>query len=72
MMLIGRYVRRSRLLAQMTQQQLADQAGVSQSMVSRLERGVEPAVEAARLVQVVRPLARLFPLGACPHDHNCA
>ena len=72
MLLIGRYVRRSRLLAPMTQQQLADQAGGSQSMVSRLERGVEPAVEAARLVQVVRPLARLFPLGACPHDHNCA
>jgi transcriptional regulator with XRE-family HTH domain len=72
MILLGRYVRRSRLLADLSQRQLAAMAGVSQSMVSRVERGVEPAVEVARLIALVRPLARLFPFGACPHDHNCA
>jgi len=70
--LIGRYIRRSRLLAEMTQQQLADAAGVSQSMVSRAERGIAPAMGAGRLVRLVQPLARLFPFGVCPHDHNCA
>ncbi len=70
--LLGRYLRRSRQLAGMTQQQLADAAGVSQSMVSRLERGIGPALEVGRLLRTVQPLARLFPLGTCPHDHSCA
>ena len=70
--LLGRYLRRSRLLAEMTQQQLADAAGVSQSMVSRAERGAAPGMEVARLLRLIQPLARMFPLGACPHDHNCA
>ena len=70
--LLGRYIRRSRRLTGMTQQQLADKAGVSQSMVSRIERGLEPAAPAARLIRLLQPLARFFPLGVCPHDHNCA
>jgi transcriptional regulator with XRE-family HTH domain len=70
--LLGRYLRRSRLLAQLSQQQLADKAGVSQSMVSRVERGVAPAAGVVRLVRMVQPLARLFPFGVCPHDHSCS
>lgn len=69
--LMGRYIRRSRLLAGLTQQQLADAACVSQSMVSRAERGVAPDIPTARLIQLVQPLARFFPFGVCPHDHNC-
>src|SRR4051795_8031507 len=69
--LLGRYIRRSRVLAGMTQRQLAAAAGVSQSMISRVERGLEPAVPTARLIRLVQPLARFFPFGMCPHDHNC-
>ncbi|HEY7023541.1 MAG TPA: helix-turn-helix transcriptional regulator [Candidatus Limnocylindrales bacterium] len=69
--LLGRYLRRSRLLADLTQQQLADKAGVSQSMVSRAERGLAPSMAVVRLVRMLQPLARLFPFGVCPHDHNC-
>src|SRR3954469_690981 len=70
--LLGRYLRRSRLLAHLSQQQLADRAGVSQRMVSRVERGVAPAADVVRLVRMVQPLARLFPFGVCPHDHACS
>jgi transcriptional regulator with XRE-family HTH domain len=70
--LLGRYIRRSRRLAGLTQQQLADKAGVSQSMVSRAERGLAPAMATVRLVRMVQPLARFFPFGVCPHDHNCS
>jgi hypothetical protein len=70
--LLGRYIRRSRLLAGLTQQQLADKSGVSQSMVSRAERGLAPAMATVRLIRMVQPLARFFPLGVCPHDHNCS
>ena len=70
--LVGRYIRRSRLLAGMTQQQLADTAGVSQTLVSRAERGIAPAMPVAKLVRMLQPLARFFPFGVCPHDHNCS
>src|SRR3954471_11084298 len=70
--LLGRYLRRSRLLAELTQKQLDERAGVAQSSVSRAERGLVPAMESGRLVLLTRPFERLFPLGVCPHDHNCA
>jgi transcriptional regulator with XRE-family HTH domain len=69
--LVGRYIRRSRQSAGLTQKQLADRAGVSQSMVSRVERGLEPEIPLDRLIKLVQPLARFFPVGVCPHDHNC-
>jgi hypothetical protein len=69
--LLGRYLRRSRLLADLTQKQLASRAGVSQSMVSRAERGQSGAMAVVRLVRMLQPLARMFPFGVCPHDHNC-
>jgi hypothetical protein len=25
-----------------------------------------------RFVQICQPLGQLFPLGSCPHDHDCA
>lgn len=41
-------------------------------MVSRAERGVAPGMGLKRLVMMSEPLGRLFPLGTCPHDHECA
>ena len=41
-------------------------------MVSRAERGLAPAMGVGRLVRLCDALGRLFPLGACPHDHECA
>lgn len=70
--LLGDYLRRSRRLAGLSQQRLADVSGVSQTMVSRAERGVAPSMAVERLVRMVQPLARFFPLGVCPHDHPCA
>jgi len=70
--LLGRYIRRCRSLAGLTQHQLAKRAGVSQSMVSRAERGLTPGMSAVTLIRIVQPLARFFPFGVCPHDHNCS
>jgi transcriptional regulator with XRE-family HTH domain len=69
---IGRYLRRSRRYLGKTQQQLADSVGLSQSMVSRAERGVAPAMRLERLLLLCTALGRLFPIGSCPHDHDCA
>ncbi len=42
-----------------------------QSMVSRTERARAPAMGLERFVDMCVVLGRLFPLGACPHDHEC-
>jgi transcriptional regulator with XRE-family HTH domain len=69
---LGRYLRRSRIWADKSQQRLADEAGVSQSMVSRAERGLAPSMGLERLVNVTEQLGRIFPFGVCPHDHECS
>lgn len=71
LLLIGRYFRRSRAYAGISQAQLAGMASVSQSMVSRLERARAPAMAFERFVDMGLVLGRLFPLGVCPHDHRC-
>lgn len=68
----GRYLRRARRYAQLSQQHVADAAGVSQSTVSRLERGVAPHVGVDKLLAIRRTYGRLLPLGVCPHEHECA
>ena len=68
---VGRYFRRSRAYAGMSQAQVAGRAGVSQSMVSRVERARAPAMGFERFVNMCLVLGRLFPLGVCPHDHHC-
>lgn len=72
LVLMGRYLRRARLLAGKTQQRVADDSGVSQSMVSRAERAVAPGMPLDRFVAMCQALDRLFPFGVCPHDHECA
>jgi len=72
LMLVGRYLWRARMLAGKTQQQVADETGVSQSMVSRAERAVAPGMPLDRFVAMCLALDRLFPFGVCPHDHECS
>lgn len=69
---VGRYLRRSRRYAQLTQRALAADGGLSQTMVSRLERGNAPAAPIQTFLRASAALGRLFPLGFCPHDHGCA
>ena len=72
MLEVGRYLRRARRLAGISQQRMARDANVSQSMVSRTERGVAPGMGLERFVAMCEALGRIFPLGTCPHDHECA
>lgn len=72
LVLVGRYLRRARRYSRKSQQRVADESGVTQSMVSRAERGLAPGMGLLRLVMMSEPLGRLFPLGTCPHDHECA
>lgn len=69
---VGRYLRRARRYAGKSQQRVANESGVTQSQVSRAERGLAPAMGLIRLVMMSETLGRLFPLGTCPHDHECA
>lgn len=69
---LGRYLRRSRRYTEQTQRAMSAAAGVSQTMVSRLERGKAPMTPLQNFLQVGSALGRLFPLGCCPHDHVCA
>ena len=68
---VGRYFRRSRAYAGISQEQLAGKANVSQSMVSRVERARAPGMAFERFVDMSLVLGRLFPFGVCPHDHRC-
>jgi DNA-binding XRE family transcriptional regulator len=68
---IGRYFRRSRAYTGLSQAQLAGKADVSQSMVSRVERGRAPGMAFDRFADMCLALGRLFPFGVCPHDHRC-
>jgi hypothetical protein len=46
-------------------------AGVSQSMISRAERGLAPSMTLGAIVRIGRVLGRAMPLGLCPHAHDC-
>ncbi len=52
---LGRAVRLAWLDLGLSQEALEALAGVDQTAISRLERGLAPH----------------FPVGACPHDHPC-
>lgn len=67
----GRYLRRARRIAQLSQSRLAELSGLSQSTISRLERALAPSVGIDRLVMLGRALGRALPLGLCPHEHDC-
>ena len=67
----GRNLRRARQIAGLSQQRLADLSGVSQSVISRLERAKAPMVALERLLLLERVLGSAWPFGECPHDHSC-
>ncbi len=68
----GAELRRCRYQAGWSQAQLAERSAVSQSTISRLERGKAPAAAMIKLVLLSDTLGYRFPLGFCPHDHACA
>lgn len=55
-----------------SQDRLARAARVSQTMISRAERALAPAMGLDPLTRLGRVLGRSLPLGVCPHDHDCA
>lgn len=67
----GRNLKRARQIAGISQQRLADLSGVSQSVISRLERARAPRLGLDRLLQLQQVLGNALPLGECPHDHLC-
>jgi len=69
---VGKRFRRGRLQAGLSQRTVAFRAGVSQSEVSRMERGMRPGMAVFRLAAIALALGPRFPFGTCPHDHRCA
>ena len=69
--MIGARFRNGRRQAGLTQRQLADIAGISQSVVSRFERGHVRRMSAERIVRMALALGPRFPFGCCPHDDGC-
>ena len=64
-------MRRCRLQAGLSQVVLARKSGVSQSTISRLERGKASSAAMFKLVRIGDALGYRFPLAFCPHDHLC-
>lgn len=67
----GRVLRRARLTAGLGQRGLAERCGVSQSTISRLERGGVARLPLVRLLSLSFVLGGGLPVGACPHGHDC-
>ena len=72
LVLFGRYLRHGRALAGFSQAGLGNRADVTQSMISRAERGLAPAMGLDPLTRLGEAMGRAFPLGFCPHEHRCA
>ncbi len=69
--LIGSRFRHGRLQAGISQRRLAELSGVSQSLISRFERGRCPGMAAHRIMAIAMSLGPHFPFGFCPHEHVC-
>ncbi|MEP7379887.1 MAG: helix-turn-helix transcriptional regulator [Chloroflexota bacterium] len=72
MVVFGARFRNGRLLVGASQQEVADSAGVSQTAVSRLERGLATGMTAERLIRIADAIGPAFPFGFCPHHRTCA
>jgi DNA-binding XRE family transcriptional regulator len=68
----GARFRNGRIQRGLTQRQAADRAGISQSVVSRFERGLVRRSSAYNIVRLALALGPDFPFGCCPHDHSCS
>ena len=71
LVLFGARMRLGRHQLGISQRRLADLAGVSQSLISRLERGIVPGIHLIHLVAIGMALGPDFPFGFCPHEHPC-
>jgi DNA-binding XRE family transcriptional regulator len=69
--IFGQRIRAGRYRSGLSQRQLANRAGVSQSTISRLERGRCTGLAFIRLVAICAAMGTDFPFGSCPHDHKC-
>ena len=69
--LVGARFRNGREVRKLTQRQVADMSGISQSVVSRFERGLVRRASAERIVRIALVLGPSFPFGFCPHDDGC-
>ena len=69
--IVGARFRHARMRAGMSQRDLATRAGVSQSVVSRFERGMSGGTRTEAVVRMAISIPG-FPFGYCPHDHRCA
>jgi hypothetical protein len=67
----GGNIRRARRCAGYSQQRLSDLSGVSQTVISRLERARAPRLGLERILALHEVLGGCLPLGTCPHDHSC-
>src|SRR5687767_3589188 len=70
--MIGARFRNGREMVGYSQRAVAAAAGISQSVVSRFERGLVRRMSAERIVRLALALGPRFPFGSCPHDHGCA
>ena len=46
------------------------EVGVSQSVISRFERGLAPGMTTDKLLRLSEALGGRFPIGSCPHPHR--
>lgn len=68
----GTEFRRCRIYAGLSQVVLAERSGVSQSTISRLERGLASSAAMFKLVRISDSMGDGFPFAFCPHPHYCA
>ena len=68
---IGQAVRIARERAALSQRRLAARAHVSQSAISRMERGAVRGIGLVYFARVVDALGDAMPLVGCPHGHAC-
>ena len=67
---LGAAVRAARRDAGLSQQVLADRAGVPRQWLSRLETGSNPAAELRKLLDVLAALGLALKLGPAPEPSN--
>ncbi|MDQ3554605.1 MAG: hypothetical protein M3395_09390 [Chloroflexota bacterium] len=61
----------ARARSAMSQRGLEFRSGVSQSVISRVERASAPRLALDRVIGMKLVLGDELPLGWCPHDHAC-
>jgi len=71
LVLLGAAIRIARHRMALTQRQLAERSGVSQTAISRMECGRVWGMAIVRFARVAWVLEEGTPLGGCPHPHQC-